>query len=198
MRWLLLKLLLLSLCACASTPNIHRYTLHSAPAPANASPLSLAGGLGVGPIELPESWRRGEVVVWGGDNQIIADGRHLWAGDPKLAVSRVLAANLSQQLQLDDVWAHPWDVRAKPQHQILLVIETFGGQLGGTVTLQAKWRLMVEQGTKPMVTERHVFSATASDKTYGAYVAAVNQLVNELSSALEQSVRSHLKSDQGT
>jgi uncharacterized lipoprotein YmbA len=193
MRWLLLKLFLLSLCACASAPNIHRYTLHSAPALTDVMPLLLQGGLGVGPIELPESWRQGEVVVWDGKNQIVSDGRHLWAGDPKRAISRVLADNLGQRLQLDDVWAHPWDVRAKPQHQILLVIESFGGQLGGTVVLQAKWRLMTEQGTKSVVTERQVFSATATDKTYGAYVAAINQLVNQLSSGLEQSVRSHLK-----
>jgi uncharacterized lipoprotein YmbA len=195
MRWLLLKLLLLSLCACASTPDIQRYTLHSAPAIADATPFSLAGGLGVGPIELPESWRRGEVVVWGDDNQIIADSHQLWAGDPKLALSRVLASSLSQNLQSEDVWAHPWDTRVKPKSQILLVVESFGGQLGGVVELKVKWRLMTEQGTKVVATERQTFSAAAAGKTYGAYVAAINQLVNQLSSVLEQSVRAHLKSD---
>lgn len=190
MRWLLLKLFLLTLSACSTAPAIQRYTLHSAPAAtADTAPFLLAGGLGVGPIELPESWRRGEVVVWGPDNQIIADGRHLWAGDPKLALSRVLAANLSQQLQLSDVWAHPWDARAKPRNQILLVIDSFGGPLGGTVELRATWRLTAEHGTKVMATERQQFAVAATDRSYAAYVAAVNQLVNQLSQALEDSLR---------
>lgn len=193
MRWLLLKLLVLSLCACASSPNIRRYTLHSAPAPADVKPLPLAGGLGVGPIELPESWRRSEVVVWGNDNQIIVDGDHLWAGDPKLAFSRVLAGNLSQQLQLDDVWAHPWDARAKPKTQILLVVESLGGKLGERVELKVKWRLTGNYGADILATERRTFAATTTDKTYQSYVLAINQLVTELATALDASVRTHLK-----
>lgn len=192
MRRIPLMFLLLSLCACASTPDIQRYTLHSAPAAANTAPFPLAGGLGVGPIELPESWRRGEVVVWADNNQIIADGRHLWAGDPKLALSRVLASSLSQNLQSDDIWAHPWDARVKPKSQVLLVVESFGGQLGGVIELKVKWRLMTEQGAKVVATERQTFSVAAADKTYGAYVAAINQLVQSLATAVEVSVRNNL------
>lgn len=193
MRWLLLKLIVLSLCACASSPNIHRYTLHSALPPSNVTSFPLTGGLGVGPIELPESWRRSEVVVWGNDNQIIVDGHHLWAGDPKLAFSRVLASNLSQQLQLDDVWAHPWDTRAKPKTQILLVVESWGGQLGERVEFKVKWRLTGNYGVDILATERRTFAVTTKDKTYQSYVLAINQLVTELAAALDVSVRTHLK-----
>lgn len=192
MRWLLLKVFLLSLCACASTPNIHRYTLHSAPAPTDVKPFTLAGGLGVGPIELPESWRRSEVVVWGNDNQIIVDGRHLWAGDPKLAFSRVLASSLSQQLQLDDVWAHPWDARAKPKTQILLVVESLGGQLGGVVELKVKWRVTGNYGKDILATERQTFTVATADNTYMSYVLTVNQLIMQLATALDATVRANL------
>jgi uncharacterized lipoprotein YmbA len=192
MRWILPKFFLLLLCACASTPEIHRYTLHSAPAPAQVTPIALQGGLGVGPIEMPESWRRGEVVTWGDNNQITVDARHLWAGDPKLAISRVLAANLSQQLQLDDVWAHPWDARIKPKTQILLVVESLGGRLGGNLELKVKWRLTGNFGSDILAIERRTFSAAARDRSYQSYVAAINQLVTELALALEASVRANL------
>ena len=124
---------------------------------------------------------------------MIVDGDHLWAGDPKLAFSRVLAGNLSQQLQLDDVWAHPWDARAKPKNQILLVVESLGGKLGERVELKVKWRLTGNYGADILATERRTFTATTTDKTYQSYVLAINQLVTELATALDASVRTHLK-----
>ncbi len=191
MHRLLAGFLLLQLLACAGPAPIHRYTLHGAPPDFAGAPFPLAGGLGVGPIELPESWRAREIITWDGGNGIVADSRHLWAGDPKLAISRVLAVNLGQQLQLQDVWAHPWDARTRPQQQILLVVESFGGPLGGVVEMKVKWRLTADQGTRILATERQEFSAATANDSHAAYVTAINQLINELSVALGQSIRSN-------
>lgn len=194
MRRFLFAFIVLQLLGCTSAPTtIQRYTLHSMSPDANPSPFELAGGIGVGPIELPESWRQREVIVWGEANQVIANSRHLWAGDPKLALSRVLATDLSQQLQFNDVWAHPWDSRARPQQQILLVVESLGGRLGGEVELRVKWRLTTDYGAKVVATERRQFSVAAADKSYAAYVTAINRLVDELAAALERSVRENFQ-----
>src|SRR5690606_23935662 len=132
------------LTACSSAPTqTQRYTFAVSTAPVSDAPFGLPGGLGIGPVELPEFWRQREVVLVE-KNKIISDDRHLWAGDPKLAISRVIATNLNRQLQSNDVWAHPWDARAKPQQQILLVIESFGGALGQPAEMVAKWRLLGE------------------------------------------------------
>lgn len=189
MRFLFCIVVLWQLAACSATPTqLQRYTFSVSEAPINAVPFSLKGGLGVGPVELPEFWRQREVVAIE-DNKILSDDRHIWAGDPKLALSRVIAANLSRQLQINDVWAHPWDSRAKPKKQIVLVIESFGGALGKEVELIAKWRLVDDFGGRAIATERAVFSATPADRSYAAYVAALNQLVEQLSTELERSVR---------
>jgi Uncharacterized protein conserved in bacteria len=195
MRFLFCIVGLCLLAACSATPTqLQRYTFSVSTAPINAAPFSLAGGLGIGPVELPEFWRQREVVVIE-DNKILSDDRHIWAGDPKLALSRVIASNISRQLQINDVWAHPWDSRAKPQKQIVLVIESFGGALGKEVELVAKWRLIDDFGARALATEREIFSAIPADRSYGAYVEALNQLVEQLSAALERSVRQNFSSN---
>jgi uncharacterized lipoprotein YmbA len=103
----------------------------------------------------------------------------------------VIAGNVSRQLQINDVWAHPWDSRTKPQKQIVLVIESLGGALGQEVELIAKWRLTDDFGLHAVATERQRFSATPADRSYTAYVAALNEMIGQLSQALEQSVRQH-------
>src|SRR5690606_19082079 len=179
-RFLSLMLLLWLISACSSTPQLQRYTLTDIASQTLGEPVNLAGGLGVGPIDLPEYWQQKEIIVLAEDNRVLSDSQHLWAGDPKLAISRVIATKLGQGLQINEVWAHPWDSRSKPQKQILLIIEAFGGSLGGTVELVAKWRVLDDFGAKAIATERQTFSVTSSDKSYAAYVAAMNQAINEL------------------
>lgn len=189
MRYFLCLLLMWQLAGCSSAPaKVQLYTLAGSAEEVTGERFPLAGGLGVGPVELPEYWRQREVILVD-DNQIVTDDRHLWAGDPKLAISRVIAANLSRQLQMNDVWSHPWDSRTKPQKQIVLVVESFGGTLGEQVGMTVKWRLTDEFGARSIATQRATFSAMPSDRTFTSYVAALNQLVDQLSAALEQSVR---------
>lgn len=192
MRQFFLLMMLWQLIGCSSTaPQIQRYTLAANSSASASEQINLAGGLGVGPIELPEYWRQKEIVVLADENRLLSDPRHLWAGDPKLAISRVITANLGRQLQLNDVWAHPWDTRSKPKKQILLIIESFGGPLGGAVELIAKWRLTDEFGTKVVATERRTFTITSADNSHKAYVAALNEGIDQLSVALGNSVRNH-------
>jgi uncharacterized lipoprotein YmbA len=195
MRLFIVLVLLWQLAACSSAPaQLQRYTFSASATEMTDDPLSLVGGLGVGPVELPEFWRQREVVVIE-DNRILTSDRHLWAGDPTLAISRVIAGNLSRQLHINDVWAHPWDSRTKPQKQIVLVIESFGGALGQEVELIAKWRLTDDFGLQAIATERQRFSSTPADRSYVAYVGALNQMIGQLSQALEQSVRQNFRDD---
>lgn len=189
MRFFIGIVLLWLLVGCASSPaQLHRYTFSTSTVEVTGEPLPVAGGLGVGPVALPEFWRQREVVVIE-NNQVITHDRHLWAGDPKLAISRVIAGNLNRQLRTNNIWAHPWDSRTRPQKQIVLVIESFGGALAQEVELIAKWHLTDDFGQRAIATERQRFTATVQDRSYAAYVAALNRMIDQLSVALEESVR---------
>jgi uncharacterized protein len=189
-------ILLLLFAGCSSTPTTtYRYTLHNDIKAPEGNPLNLSGGLGIGPIQLPESWRQKEIASWGNNNQILLDSRQLWAGDPKLAITRVLSADLSQRLQSGNIWSHPWDARTRPKQQIIIVIENFGGILGGEITLSAKWQILDDFGNKKIAHQSQTFTQTPTDASYSAYVTTLNQLINQFSDSLEKSVRMHLTID---
>lgn len=175
---------------CASSPPAPvLYTLQSQAKASATEPLELQGTLGVGPVELPESFRGEAIAVIGKDQQVVRSQTHRWAGDIKKNISRTLAADLSQQLGYDDVWPYPWDTRHRPDKQISLYIEEISGELGQPVHMVAKWTLLDESGDRVVNIGRERFSAETPNDSYASYVTALNQLVSELSERLAIAVR---------
>ncbi len=146
------------------------------------------GSLGVGPVKLPELLDHPGVVSESGGQQIEVAPYAVWAGDLNAAVVRVLADNLSAYLGTDQVWPFPWDNRARPEQQIRVVFEKFSGERGGDVVLQAKWRLLSSNGGEELRAEKFSARISAADKSYEAYVAALNDLLNQLSEAIALAV----------
>lgn len=188
-HWQILSLLLLStlwLSACGSSPKTQFYTLAAAPeleTKANHSVQSL----GVGPIELPEMLDQLGVVSQQQDHEITVASYHVWAGDLNEAFGRVLADNLSNLLNIDAVWPFPWDNRSRPHQQVRVHVEQFSGQLGGEITLKAKWSLLNQNGSQVLSNHRQIFTRTANKRSYSDYIATLNQLVTELSYAIADS-----------
>lgn len=183
-----------SLCFGCSSPGQQRhfYTLHSQPQSSVTDPVALDGGLGVGPIDLPESFSGDGIVSVGPGQQVIRSQTHLWAGDLKQSISRTVATNLAQQLAYDDVWPYPWDTRHRPKYQISILVEQLRGELGEDLTMVAKWTLFGDYGKKVIDVGRQTFMAQTADDSYASYVTAINDLVNQFSLALESVVREQL------
>ena len=184
---------LIGLCAgCASTAQVKRfYTLQAINDASAPTPLSLPGGLGIGPVELPELLTGLNIVTVVGGQQVDKSADHQWAGDLQRAISRVIADNLSRRLALDDVSPYPWDTRHRPERQISVLIEGLQGELGAPVTLAVKWSLFDQQGQHLLQVGRQQFTSETADTSYGAYVAAINGVINEFSLKLEAEVRQH-------
>lgn len=177
---------------CASTsPTTRLYTLHSDANMVAAEPVAIDGGLGVGPVELPELVYGDGIVSLSADQQVLKSQSHLWAGDLKKAISRTVAANLSQQLVLDNVWPFPWDTRNRPEKQVSLFVEQLNGRLGGELAMVVKWTLFDAHGTQVVETGRQQFTASTVDDSYASYVAAINDLINQSSLKLASEVREH-------
>ncbi|MGE4072927.1 MAG: membrane integrity-associated transporter subunit PqiC [Lysobacterales bacterium] len=189
----LVAALLISLGAgCASTVQVKRYyTLQAVTAAAEAQPLDLPGGLGIGPVELPELMTGLNIVSVVGGQQVQKSPDHLWAGDLQRAISRVIADNLSRRLALDDVSPFPWDTRHRPQRQISVLIEALQGELGGSVTLAVKWSLLDQQGQHLVDVGRAQFTVDTADASHASYVAAINSVIHQFSLRLEAEVRQH-------
>lgn len=144
--------------------------------------------LGVGPVKLPEMLDHPGIVSRDNGQQLLVATYAVWAGDLNEAVTRVLADNLSHYMGTDQVWPFPWDNRVRPQRTIRIVFERFSGERGGEVELQAKWRLVSGSGDKAFYSGKVTLQTETQGNSYNAYVAALNELLNQLSQAIARAV----------
>ena len=180
------------LSGCTLAPKTHFYTLHGLAAEPSAGQAVIVINpehtYGIGPLFLPEALMQPGVVTHRQGQSVNLSLYNIWAGNLREAVTRVVASNMSQLTGVDAIWPFPWDNRNRPTRQIRIVFEQFSGELGGTVTLKAKWALTENNGEKTLLQERVVLSAAAVGDGYGPYVAALNDLINQLSVDITQHV----------
>lgn len=140
--------------------------------------------IGIGPIVLPEYAERSGVVSFDRGNQIRVAGYHAWAGSLNENIARVVAADVGLALRADDVQAFPWDTRARPKHQVRIVLEQFGGVRGESVSLVARWNQL--SNSEELAAKSGVvrLSVPLQSTSIEAYIAGLNELVNALAVAL--------------
>ena len=191
-RLLIVLLIGLVLVGCVSSgPKTQYYSLISGSFSAQNKDTMLEVSLpstGVGPIILPEYLDRTAIVSFTDSNQIRVSGYRAWAGDLKENISRIIASNLSQLWNVDSIVAFPWDNRDRPDRQIRIVFEEFGGILGGKVVLRVRWSIYDTQRAEVIVTDMESLEENTANDSYNAYVAALNKLVNQLSWEIAASV----------
>ncbi|WP_018013539.1 PqiC family protein [Teredinibacter turnerae] len=147
---------------------------------------------GVGPIILPEYLQQTSIVSRNAGQQLTVSGVNAWGGDLNATLSRVLATNLSTLWQQDDVWAFPWDTRARPNYQIRIVFEDFSGVRGGKVTLKARWLLLGNKGKQQLAVGLQELSESTSSNSAEAYVSVLDNLLKRFSVNLSKQIKKEL------
>jgi uncharacterized protein len=154
MRLLLASSLVIFLLVGCSSPKSSYYTLSSAPIP-----QTISGGkelrMMVGPISLPDSVDQPQLVIQDGKNEITVYEYHRWAGSLKNEVGRVVAANLSRDLGISNIWSFSQSTQTNFDYQVLLNVQTMESKPGDSVVLDVLWTI------KPAVTK----SVTTSQAT---------------------------------
>ena len=94
-----------------TTPPVRFYTLnavieHTAGEPDPKIRQNLA--VGVGPMEIPKSIDRPQLITRTAPNTLSVDEFHRWAGSLREDFVRALTANLAVLLKTDQVTAYPW------------------------------------------------------------------------------------------
>ena len=187
-------LLLLAGCASNSVPTRYYSLAALDTAGSPATPIAANVTLGIGPLEMPETLDRIGIVSIKSGNELNVSTYNIWAGDLRESVLRVLADNISSQLDHDRVWSFPWDNRNRPEYQLRIVIEEFSGQMGKDVSLRAKWTLLGEFGRKELLTRRSSFAQEVEGRSYRSYVAALNTALNNFSGTLATEIATTLAS----
>lgn len=190
---IILSVVLINLSGCASTFDVltsstpnkpHFYALSSLP-PSNASNQGLR--IGVGPLEIPRLLNRPQIISRKNSAEVIMSENHQWGGSYKEELIQTLTDNLSALLKTENVETYPWKFSFKPAYQIRINIERFDGQVGKSVTLKARWRLL--RNNKEVFVKRAVINTKVKGKSYTDYIKAHSQTLATFS----QQIAKHIK-----
>ena len=177
-------LLTITLTGCVSSGGkVTYYSLFAEPITGIANDsvaVSPTLSIGVAPVVLPEYLDNAAIVSFTQGQQLRISGSRAWAGSLDAAVLRVVTGNLSAALQLEQVWAFPWDTRSRPDYQLQINLEEFAGVLGGDVRLQARWKLLSQKGDTVVMSGLEKVTQTSENDSYDAYVKNLNNLLTEV------------------
>jgi uncharacterized lipoprotein YmbA len=176
--------LLALLAGCASPPS-NLYTLSATGAPgAPSSDLSVA----VGPVYVPASVDRPEIVVTTGPNQVRLEEFNRWASPLENEISRTVAENLVGMLGTPHVTEAPQTLSADAQFRVVIEVQRFDSAPGQAAALDAVWSVRRVKDGKTR-TGRTTVSEAVEGTAYDGLVAAHSRAIARLSQDIADAVR---------
>jgi uncharacterized protein len=135
--------------------------------------------LGVGPVTVPPSLDRPQIVTRTSRVKLVLADLDQWAGPLPDTIARVLAENLSLLIPTERVVFHPWPRTIDPDYQITVEVLQFDRGPGGEVVLVARWSLLDRDG-KELVLRTSRLSQAAGGTDYEAMVTAMGRTLETL------------------
>jgi len=189
----LFGILLILLAGCASTEPSRFYTLTPMPG-SDAKILSQAESqdvsIGVGPVRMPDYLDRQPIVTTSRQHKVKLAEFDRWAGSLKDDFSRVLSENLSILLSTNRVCLFPWRGSMAIDYQVEVEVIQFDGELGGNVSLIARWTVIGGKDNKVLIMKKTSFTEPAGSSGYEAMVAAQSRALMHLSRDIAVAVKS--------
>jgi uncharacterized lipoprotein YmbA len=184
-HWVLLSGLLALVSGCASAPS-RFYTL-SAPSAGTSSPSNLS--VVVGPVSVPASVDRPEIVVSKGPNEVRLEEFDRWAAPLQDEIANAVAENLVGLLHTPHVTLASQDLGADARYRIVIAVQKFESTPGEATALDAAWSVRRTRDGKT-VDGRTTIREVLHRPGYDALVAAHSRAVAHLSREIADAVRS--------
>ena len=186
----LFAMVVLVMAGCINTPLPDYYVLTAERGSENGLPQLADLAVGVGPITIPETVNRQNIVTPKNTNQLEVAEYHRWSEPLRENISRVMITNLAQRLGLSKLYAYPW-LRTQIDHTVRLDVLQMSGSVGESVYLQVRWQILT--GSKPYelletrITEyRHPVPGGGYSALVAAYSSAYAALTDDIATALVQ------------
>jgi len=183
----------LSLSACSSLgigeDTTRFYSLKSVALSTNAKAPQANPNLriGIGPVSLTRLLRRPQIITRKSGTEIEMAEEHQWGGILKEDLTLVMLDNFSGLLGTENIEQFPWKLDFKPNYNVRIDIEQLDGQLGGEVTLRARWRL--KKGREEIRVTNSVLRSPVKGNDYNAYVSAQSDVLFKLSQLIVKEMR---------
>ena len=142
--------LILFLLGCSS-PKTSYYRMSSSPISATPS----VGGkvrLMVGPVSIPASMDRPQIVTQSGSTEVQVHEYHRWAGTLRGDIGQVISSRLAQDLGTSEVWNFSQSTQAQFDYQILVDVQNLDSSDKGVVILDVLWT--IKPSTQNMALEQ--------------------------------------------
>ena len=165
------------LTACGTPPPTRFYTLTATATPAVA-PSALV--VSVGPVTLPATVDRPEIVVSAGVNELIPDDFHRWASPLQDNFSRVIAEDLGLILGSPRVGRFPQALGVDADYRVFVDVRSFNSTLGEAAAIDAIWTVR-RMKDKKTLSGRTTARESTADGSYQALAAAHSQAAAKMS-----------------
>jgi uncharacterized lipoprotein YmbA len=173
-----LPCLFLMLVGCGTTPNPRFYALTGAAPPASSSSeLSVA----VGPVTIPASVDRPQIVVTVSPNRVRLEEFDRWAAPLQNDIARAIVGTPRVMLASAPV-------TASVEYRAIIEIQRFESVPGDAATLEAVWAVSRTKDGKSQTGRTTAREATA-DGSFDALAAAHSRAIGRLSQDLANAVR---------
>lgn len=190
-RLLILMIVLTAIVAgCATSQPARFYALNGISKPDSAS-LAATGPeetIGVGPVSIPDSMDRPQIITLSGENEVKIAEFDRWSGSCRDEIARVMTENLSVLLPSQRVVSYAWGRRVSLNRQITIDILRLDGVLGKTIILKANWAILEEDGKKTALVRRSDISEPVNGSEYASFVAAQSRALGALSREIAAAV----------
>lgn len=194
LRFAALFFALAALGGCARSASVSYYTLRSMEGPARQPAAASQGPcmvVAVGPVDIPAYLDRPQIVTRPSPDTLRLAEFDRWAEPLDKNLARVLADDLSGQLNGAHVCVFPWSNSMPVSYQVTLNIVHLEKTSDGKVLLDASWSVLGNKGKKLLVMNRSkVSEPVEAGGGYRGVVAAESRAVATLGREIASVVRS--------
>jgi len=145
--------------------------------------------IGVGPIRISGKLDRPQIVTGTGGNEIRLSGYSEWGDSLGAGFSRVLAENLSYQLNTENVAIFPWLQATQTDYQVTVDVIDFIGTPGGDVLLRAWWTIFGENGRTELLRRYANLTEPVAGDDIDAMVQTQSLAVEALSRQIADAIK---------
>lgn len=185
-----LAVLCLALTGCGkSSPPSTFYVLDSANTVRLETPTANLS-VGVGPVSIPGRFNRSQIVTRSSRNIITIHEYDRWGDSFKKQVVETLAEDLSILLQTSQVVVFPWERAKRPEYQVFVTVRHFEGDVGGTINLDASWRIVDVASEKTLLACQYSKQHQVDGNDLSSYVATQSIALADLSHQIALGINS--------
>lgn len=184
-----LKLLAVTLLAgCINTPLPDYYVLTPESGSAGVSATLADLALGLGPITIPETINRPNIVTPLDSNQLEVAEYHRWSEPLIDNISRVVITNVADRLGVNKIYAYPW-LGNEIDYQVKIDVLQMIGTPSGSVYMQVRWQLLTGEKPRQLLETRiSEFRQAVDGEGYSAMVSAYSRAISALSDEVSKAL----------